>query len=105
LYYAAGIWGDNGGHVFNQHGKIFSPFIGWNLAKGWNKAYWKANPGQVPTALSRYSLPHLRYGSPGLSTSEAAEMVSEVKAAEGSARRIEIGAKVEQRLEDLGYRT
>jgi len=105
LYYAAGIWDGDGGHVFNQRGKVLSPLIGWQTAQGWNRAYWRANPGQIPTALSRYSLPHIEYGSPDVSKSEAVELVSQIRAAEDDARRIEIGGEVEQRLEDLGYRT
>jgi hypothetical protein len=105
LYYAAGIWDGDGGHVFNRRGKAFSPLIGWRTANGWNRAYWKANPRQIVTALSRYSLPHLKYGSPELSKAEADTAVEEIRAADATARSVEIGEDVEQRLKDLGYRT
>lgn len=105
LYYAAGIWDGDGGHVFNRKGKALSPLVGWRTAQGWNRAYWKANPTQIVTALSRYVIPHLEYGSPGFSKSEADDAISEIRDADATAQTVEINDDVEQRLKDLGYRT
>jgi len=105
VFRAASIWDADGGHVFNQQGKLFSPVIGYLKAQGWNKAYWKTNPTEIPTALTRYSKPYIRYGAPEVSKSTASDAVQRIQGSENSAERIEIDETVEDRLEELGYRT
>jgi len=105
VFQAAGIWDGDGGHVFNQRGKLFSPIIGYLKAQGWNRAYWKANLREIPTALSRYSKPHIIYGAPEASKTTASNAVRRIQRSEPSAERIEIDETVEDRLEELGYRT
>jgi hypothetical protein len=104
IFHSGSVWDGNGGHVFNQRGKLSSPLIGYLKARGWNKAYWKANPTQIPTALSRYLLPHIQYGSPELSKSDSAEIIKKIQQDKNDAERIDIDEKVEKRLKDLGYR-
>jgi arylsulfatase A-like enzyme len=105
LYYAAGFWDGDGGHVFNLRGKTLSPLIGWRTAQGWNRAYWKQNPRQIVSALACYSVPHHEHGSPGLSKDEASNKVKKVRKAEATTQTIELDKDVEQRLTELGYRT
>lgn len=105
IFYAGGIWDGDGGHVYNQRGKIFSPIIGYLKANGWNREYWKTNPTQIPDGLLRYSKPYLKYGAPNISKSTASEAVKRIQQSQSSAEQIEIDDDVEDRLKNLGYRT
>jgi hypothetical protein len=105
VFYSGSVWDGDGGHVFNQRGKPLSPIIGYLKSRGWNKAYWKENPLTIPTAIGRYSHPHIKYGTPGLTKSDAADIVNQIQQSKSNAERIEIDEEVESRLEELGYRT
>lgn len=105
MFYSSGVWDGEGGHVFNRHGKLLAPIFGYRKGQGWNRAFWRANPKTIPRAIGRYVRPHLMYGDPSLSKRQAAERVEAIESANGTAERMEIGEEVEERLEDLGYRT
>lgn len=104
LYYAASVWDEGGGHVHNELGRLLSPLIGLKKARGWNRAYWKANLTEIPTALSRYAVSHIEYGHPNLSKQNAFEIISTIREKDGRAERGEIDEAVKQQLNDLGYR-
>lgn len=105
MFYAAGIWDGDGGHVFNKRGKLIFPVICYRKANGWNREFWKANPQSIPTAVGRYVRPHLQYGEPGVSKHEAAETVEIVRDVSDEAEQMKLDDDVQQRLKDLGYRT
>jgi len=102
VFYATSIWNGTGGHVFNHRGKTLSPLIGYLKANGWNRAYWKANPTELPAALSRYLAPHIEYGTPEMSKSAASGITKEIQQSQAQAERVEISDSVQDRLEDLG---
>jgi len=105
VYSASSMWDENGGHVFNHHGKSLSPIIYLMNANGWNRAYGKENPDEIATALTRFSLPHVEYGRPSFTKSEARRMIAEIRSQSISSEKVELDTDVEKRLEDLGYRT
>lgn len=105
LYLASGMWDGDGGHVFTHRGKPIAPLIGLLKAKGWNRAYWRSNPREIPRAMSRYVKPHYEYGDPDVTRQEAAEQVEKIRSEEGTSDDAEIDDDVQQQLADLGYRT
>lgn len=104
IYHSCGLWDGDGGHVFTTRGKPLSPLIGWKRAKGWNRQYWKQNPGDLLRGLSCLSAPSRTYGVPGFSQKVAREQVSEVQDVENLVRTVTLDAEVEEQLNDLGYR-
>lgn len=105
VYQSAGVWDGDGGHVFTQRGTFMGPVLGYRKGRGWNREFWKRNPRTIPSAIRQYLSIHSQYGSPNVSKSNAAEAVSEIRAADATAEQMDIDEEVERRLKDLGYRT